>query len=57
VITPSTDALVVPVFDKQKVLKTLVKTRKDLWNELRAKNEIPLQSDSPSTQTWMSVQK
>jgi|694.fasta_scaffold22797_2 SNF2 family DNA or RNA helicase len=57
VITPSTDALVIPVFDKQKVMKTLAKTRKDLWNEMRAKNEIPLQSDTPSTQTWMSVQK
>ena len=32
-------------------------TRKDLWNAMRAKNEIPLQSDSPSTQTWISVQK
>ena len=38
-------------------MKSLAKTRKDIWNDLRAKNEIPLQSDSPGTQTWMSVQK
>ena len=56
-ITPSQDALVVLVSDKQKIMKSLAKTRKDIWNDLRAKNEIPLQSDSPSTQTWMSVQK
>jgi hypothetical protein len=46
-----------PLENKNQVMKTLTKTRKDLWNEMRAKNEIPLQSDSPSTQTWMAVQK
>ena len=56
-ITPSPDALVASVSDKQKIMNSLAKTRKDIWNELRAKNDIPLQSDSPSTQTWMSVQK
>jgi SNF2 family DNA or RNA helicase len=45
------------VADKDQVMKALAKTRKDLWNAMRAKNEIPLQSDSPSTQTWISVQK
>lgn len=56
-ITPSQDAVVTLIFDKQKTMKSLAKTRKDIWNDLRAKNEIPLQSDSPGTQTWMSVQK
>jgi hypothetical protein len=56
-ITPSQDAVVASISDKQKILKSLAKTRKDIWNYLRAKNEIPLQSDSPGTQTWMSVQK
>ena len=57
VIAPSADAVGQTVLDKVAVARTLVKTRKDLWNELRAKNDIPLQSDSPSTQTWISVQK
>jgi superfamily II DNA or RNA helicase len=56
-ITPSPNALVSSVFDKQKIMEGLAKTRKDIWNNLRAKNEIPLQSDSPGTQTWMSIQK
>jgi superfamily II DNA or RNA helicase len=56
-ITPSQDAVVASISDKQKIMKSLAKTRKDIWNNLRAKNEIPLQSDSPGTQTWMSVQK
>lgn len=56
-ITPSQDVQVASISDKQKILKSLVKTRKDIWNNLRATNEIPLQSDSPATQTWMSVQK
>lgn len=57
VISRPIDVLGVPVVSKEHIMKILKKTRKDLWNELRAKNEIPLQSDSPSTQTWVAVQK
>lgn len=56
-ITPLPNALNASVSDKQKITKSLAKTRKDIWNKLRVKNDVPLQSDLPETQTWMSVQK
>jgi hypothetical protein len=42
--------------DRQ-LIKTINKIRRDLWNDLRRENDIPLQSDSPTTQTWISVNK
>lgn len=56
VIAPAVEAVGRPVADKTKVMKTILQTRKNLWNAMRAKNEIPLQSDSPLTATFLLVE-
>jgi phosphatidylserine/phosphatidylglycerophosphate/cardiolipin synthase-like enzyme len=45
------------IHSNPQIMKTITKIRKDIWNDLRGENDIPLQSDSPSTQTWISVNK